>query len=107
MRATVAVVAPDRRVSTTLRFDHGNVAIHDGMVGIPDVTLCGDYETLVGLAGLPMSRFGRLPLAAPWRRLGLELIGGDIKIYGLTSHPRPVLRVLRLLSAPAGSRDPV
>ncbi len=102
MRATVAMVAQDRRVTSTLRFDHGAIAVHDGMVGVPDVTICGEFETLLGLAGMPLSRFGRLPLAAPWRQLGLELLGGDVKIYGLTSHPRLVLRVLRLLAAPDG-----
>ena len=32
------------------------------MIGVPDITLCGDYEVLMGLAQLPISRWGRLPL---------------------------------------------
>lgn len=88
MRATVALVAPDRRVSATLRFDHGSVAVHDGMAGIPDVTICGKYDLLLGLASLP---------AAPWRTLASELVAGELEIYGLLGHPRLVLRVLRLL----------
>jgi hypothetical protein len=99
MRATVAMVARDRRLSTTLRFDHGSLMVHDGMAGIPEVTFCADYDVLVGLAGMPLSRFG-LPLGAPWHALGLEVLAGELKIYGLVSHPRLVLRVLRLMAAP-------
>jgi hypothetical protein len=105
MRAAVALVAPDRRWSVTLRFDHGYLTIHDGMVGIPDVTLCADYETLRGMADIPLSRLGRLPLPplssasrTSWRTTVLELVSGELRIYGLFSHPRLVLRLIRLLS---------
>jgi hypothetical protein len=101
MRATVAVVARDRRISTTLRFDHGTIAIHDGMVGIPDVTFCGAFDSLVSVANMPLSRIGQLPLATPWHELGHALLAGDLKIYGLLGHPRLALRVLRLLAAPS------
>jgi hypothetical protein len=105
MRAAVAMVAPDKALSLTLRFDHGHVAIHDGMLGIPDVTFCGDYQVLTSLENLPLSRFGRLPLpplsrerAGRWRHAVADLVSGDLKIYGLLAHPRLVSRVLRLLS---------
>jgi hypothetical protein len=105
LRAAVALVAPDRRLSVTLRFDHGHLTIHDGMVGIPDVTLCGDYEVLVAVAHIPLSPIGRLPLpplararTAAWRTTALELVSGELKVYGLLSHPLVLLRVLRLLS---------
>lgn len=105
LRAAVAMVAPDRRLTATLRFDHGHLTIHDGMVGIPDVTLCGDYEVLVAVANIPLSPIGRLPLPSlsrartpAWRTTALELVSGELKIYGLLSHPLVVLRVLRLLS---------
>jgi hypothetical protein len=107
LRAAVALVAPDTRHKVTLRFDHGYLTIHDGIVGIPDVTFCADEPLLRALATLPMSRLGRLPLPA-WRgvRNGnlretlAELASGELKIYGMLSHGRTVLRVLRLLSAP-------
>jgi hypothetical protein len=105
MRAAVVLVAPDRRWTVTLRFDHGYLTIHDGMVGIPDVTLCADYETLRGIADIPLSRLGRLPLPplsgarrSSWRTTVLELVSGELRIYGLLSHPRLVLRLIRLLS---------
>ncbi len=101
MRATVVLTAPDRRFTATLRFDHGSVAVHDGAIGVPDVTFCGDYAALTAIATMPMSRWARLPVGASWRRLAGDVVAGDLKIYGLASHPRLVLRVLRLLSSDA------
>lgn len=104
MRAAVALVAPDRRLQATLRFDHGHLSIHDGMIGVPDVTFCGDETALRDLERLPWWR-GRVPDArgGAWRRALLEMAGGQLKIYGLLSHARLVTRVLRLLcDAPTG-----
>jgi len=105
LRAAVAVVATDKRLQTTLRFDHGYLTVHDGMMGIPDVTLCADEQVLKALADIPLSRWGRLPLpplrpskARIWRRTFLELVSGELKIYGMFSQGRVVLRLLRLLS---------
>ena len=92
IRAAVVLVAPDRRLQATLRFDHGYLTIHDGMIGIPDVTLCGDYEVLMGLESVPVSRIGRLPLPPV-----SDLFSGELKIYGLFTHPLLVTRVLRML----------
>ena len=105
LRAAVAVVAPDKRHQVTLRFDHGYLTVHDGMMGIPDVTLCGDEEVLKALADVPLSRWGRLPLppilparAAVWRKSFVDLLSGELKIYGLFTQGRVVLRLLRLLA---------
>jgi hypothetical protein len=114
LRCAVALVAPDLAVSATLRFDHGYLTAHDGMIGIPDITFCGDRSVLLALEGIPLSRLGRLPLP-PWRRerrdawrtTMLEILGGELRIYGLVTHPRMALRVVRLLSAGgAGSASP-
>jgi hypothetical protein len=109
LRAAVAMVAPDRRLQVTLRFDHGYLTIHDGMIGIPDVTLCGDYQVLMGIGEVPLSRRGSLPLPpwsrarrADWTRTLLEVASGELKIYGLWAHPRLVTRLLRVLSHNAG-----
>jgi hypothetical protein len=104
LRAAVAMVAPDRGLSATLRFDHGYVTIHDGMLGIPDVTFCGDHHVLLGLGTLVTGRLGA-PLLPPlswsgislWRQSAVEVMSGELKIYGLLGQPRLVLRVLRVL----------
>jgi hypothetical protein len=105
LRAAVVMVAPDRRLQVTMRFDHGYLTIHDGMIGIPDVTFCADYEVLMGIADFPLSKYGHLPLPplsrsrlASWRRTFVELVSGELKIYGMLSHPRLVTRVVRVLS---------
>ena len=105
MRAAVAMVAPNRRLQTTLRFDHGHLAIHDGMLGVPDLTFCADYDLLRSIENLPLTRFGRLPLpplsrsrASSWRNSAMDVLTGELKIYGLLQHPRLVTRVLRVLS---------
>jgi hypothetical protein len=105
LRAAIAVVAPDKRHQVTLRFDHGYLTVHDGMMGIPDVTLCADEQVLKALADIPLTRFGRLPLpplrpsrAAVWRKSFLDLLSGELKIYGLFTQGKMVLRLLRLLA---------
>ena len=96
MRAAVVFVAQDRRQSVTLRFDHGHLTIHDAMVGMPDVTFCGDHTVITGLSEVSLSpSFGK-PLAA-WRRTLADLVTSDLKVYGLLTHPRIVWRMLRLI----------
>ena len=106
LRAGVHVVAQDTGDGFTLRFDHGRLTIHDGALGIPTVTFCGDTAALLMLSELPITPWFRLPVRLPFRREGREafqaLFGQlrrrDLKIYGLLAHPRTVTRLLRLLS---------
>jgi hypothetical protein len=97
LRGTIFMVAPDTGEALTLRFDHGRLTIHDGAIGIPAVTFCAEREVLVRLADMPLARWIRLP-TAPWSRLGAPVRRGELKIYGLITHPRMVLTFLRLLS---------
>jgi hypothetical protein len=94
------MVAQDLAESFTLRFDHGRLTVHDGGVGIPSVTFCGDADALRRLSDVPLSRWLRLPSLGPstWRVLASLFAGGDFKVYGLAAHPRTVVHLLRLLS---------
>jgi hypothetical protein len=100
MRATVALVAPDEQLQATLRFDHGYLTVHEGLVGIPDVTLCADDADLRALAELPFWRGIPDVRKRSWREAALELVSGEVKIYGLVTRPRLVLRLLRVLAPP-------
>lgn len=100
MRASVALVAPDRQLQATLRFDHGYLTAHDGIVGIPDVTLCADDAELRALADLPFWRGLPDLRGRGWREVLAEVVSGEVKIYGLVSRPRLVLRLLRILAPP-------
>ena len=88
LAGSLAVVADDAATALTLRFDFGRLTIHEGMVGVPDVTFRGHEAALEGLG-----RARNLPL------LGAPLPRG-VTIYGLARHPRFVARVLRVLACP-------
>ena len=106
LRAGIHVVARDTGDAFTLRFDHGRLTVHDGALGIPTVTFCGDAASLMLLSELPITPWFRLPLRLPFRDEGSEafkvlfsqLRHKGLKIYGLWAHPRTVTRLLRVLS---------
>jgi hypothetical protein len=106
LRGTVLVVAQDTTATVTLRFDHGRLTVHDGAVGVPAVTFCGDEADLLRLGQLPIAPLVRLPLPLPGDPAGRRalrttvggLASGRLKVYGLLVHPRLVLRFLRLVS---------
>jgi hypothetical protein len=106
LRASVLMVAQDLGESFTLRFDHGRLTVHDGNVGIPSVTFCGDAAALRRLEDFPLTRLLRLPLWSPfagegretWGRLLGLLARGQLTVYGAVAHPRTVVFFLRLLS---------
>ncbi len=107
LRASVLMVAQDLGESFTLRFDHGRLTVHDGGVGIPSVTLCGDADALRRLSEFRLTRWLRLPVLGPFAREGREtwrlladlFARGDLTVYGLAAHPRTVVYLLRVLSA--------
>jgi hypothetical protein len=106
LRASVFVVAQDTGEAITLRFDHGRLTVHDGALGMPTVTFCGDAASLLLLFELPLLPWLRLPGRLPFQRAGREawhdvrglLRRGDLKIYGMVAHPRTVTRLVRLFS---------
>lgn len=103
LRGSVAVVADDTRDATTLRFDHGRLTIHDGIVGVPDVTVGGTEATILGLANLRISkRTGFVSLdrggLSEARALASSLRSGKLRVYGLALRLPLVVRLLRVLS---------
>lgn len=104
LRGSVQLVPFDTGDALTLRFDLGRLTIHDGSIGIPSVTIGGPSAALERLDEVPMSRWLRVPFptSQPGRKtlvdLARSLARGEIKIYGLWSHPRMVARLLSVLS---------
>ncbi len=92
LRGAVALVADDHRTSLTLRFDFGRLIVHTGVVGVPDLTLRGPIAALENL-GERTSR-GLLGLARSDGAAGR----GELKVYGLWTHPLLVRRLARVLS---------
>jgi len=105
LRGAVAVVADDFGTALTLRFDFGRLVVHEGVIGVPDVTIRGSTKLLESLGQL---RSRTLPgLAAGILRQGVTRAtfteetrdgAGELKIYGLVAHPVFVHRLLRVLS---------
>src|SRR5580692_5486667 len=53
---TVAIVAEDADVCLTLRFaPRGTLTIHDGIVGIPDITIRATSDMILALSNMPLS----------------------------------------------------
>jgi hypothetical protein len=105
MRATVHFVSVDTTQAVTMRFDHGRVTIHEGTIGIPAITFCGDRDAILGLTSIPLSPWLALPLPtrprdwAALRTLYRRLAERKLTIYGFFSHARLVTRVIRILSS--------
>lgn len=104
LKSTVLVVPFDTGNALTLRFDLGRLAVHDGNIGVPSVTLglpTADLAALdalhaPGLSDLLARGAASRALAGALRLLAL----GEVKVYGLWAHPRTIVRLLKLLSPP-------
>jgi hypothetical protein len=106
LAGSIAIVAEDADVALTLRFDHGKLVIHDGIVGIPDVTIRGGSETIMALSNTPLvTRLG-LPFPDPRDKEGVAVSrsvmeamkSGRFHIYGLVFHVPMMLRLTRVMS---------
>jgi hypothetical protein len=106
--ARVAIVADDADVALTLVFDRlmNRLVIHDGIVGIPDVTIRGPSDGIIALSNVPlMTRFG-LPLPSPRdreaRRTMSDLLAmmraGRLHAYGALLHVPMMMKLTRVMS---------
>jgi hypothetical protein len=107
LSGAVAIVADDADVALTLSFTKGGrLTIHDGIVGIPDVTIRGPSEVIMALSNLPLATPLGLPI--PDRgddeaaRAVSTVLGavrkGRLHVYGMAFHPRLVMRLTRVMS---------
>jgi hypothetical protein len=58
LQGRVAIVAEDADVALTIDFQRGRVVMHDGIVGIPDLTIRGESEIIADLSRMETGRFG-------------------------------------------------
>lgn len=107
LSGAVAIVADDADVALTLSFAKGGrLTIHDGIVGIPDVTIRGPAEVIMALSNLPLATPLGLPI--PDRgddeaaRAVATVLGavrrGQFHVYGMAFHPRLVMKLTRVMS---------
>jgi hypothetical protein len=109
LEGRVSIVADDADVALTLVFERraaGSLTIHDGIVGIPDVTIRGPSEAVLALSNMPLAtRFG-LPLPTPGdpeavktvRDLMRSMREGKLHFYGMLLHLPLVMRLTRVMS---------
>ena len=79
----VAIVAEDAAVALTLEFRRGRVVLHDGIVGIPDLTIRGGAEQIGDMSR--MESLGPLldPRGEVNRAMWRALRAGQLRIFGL------------------------
>jgi hypothetical protein len=102
----VSIVAEDADVALTLHFQRGSLTIHDGIHGIPNVTIRGSAEVIMALSNMPLAtRFG-LPIARKSDTEGAKVVravfsavrAGELHMYGAALHPLLVMRLTRVMS---------
>jgi hypothetical protein len=103
----VAVVANDADVALTLHFYRGGrLVIHDGIVGIPDLTIRGPSEAIIALSNLPATTPLGLPIPMPRDReavgavrvVATTLRDGRLRVHGALLHLPFFLRLGHVLS---------
>lgn len=108
----VAIVADDADVALTLVFEarrgprSARLTIHDGIVGIPDVTIRGPSDAILALSNMPLAT--RLGLPIPGRRdedgrktvrgLARLVREGKLHFYGMVFHIPLVMKLTRVMS---------
>jgi hypothetical protein len=106
----VAIVAEDVDVALTLHFHAGGrLIIHDGIDGVPDVTIRGPSEVILALSnlpsttplGLPIARRGDAEGKLAVRTVAGALRRGELRVYGAALHLPLFLGVGTVLSVQA------
>jgi len=99
MGGRVAMVAEDDGAGVTLCFEGGRAIVHDGIVGIPDLTLRGERALLARLSGTRAGGPG-LPAASGGAARGLleALRARRLRVYGLPAGLPLPARLGRLLA---------
>jgi hypothetical protein len=107
IRGSVSIVADDVDVALTLRFEGGGkLTIHDGVVGIPEVTIRGPSEAIFALSNLPLATRLGLPIPGVRDREAIRSMKtvadamrrGTLHVYGMAFHVPLVLKLTRVMS---------
>jgi hypothetical protein len=107
LHGTAAIVADDADVALTLCFEGGDkLVIHDGVFGLPDVTIRGPSDAIIAMSNLPSTTPLGLPVPNPRDREAVgavrTLLGalrsGKLHVHGLLFHVPFVLRLGHVMS---------
>jgi hypothetical protein len=104
---SVSIVADDADVALTMRFERGGkLTIHDGIVGIPDVTIRGPSEAIMALSNMPLATPLGLPIPNPRDHESVRSVRtvmgamrqGRLHVYGMAFHLPLVMKLTRVMS---------
>ncbi|MBK6691615.1 MAG: hypothetical protein IPG50_05345 [Myxococcales bacterium] len=76
--ANVAIVVEDADVALTLCFGGGRLTIRNGIAGVPDATIRGDADSIIGMSNLPLSRRLGVPWAHPRDETSISALRGFV-----------------------------
>jgi hypothetical protein len=103
---SIAIVAEDAQVALTLVFRHGQLLVHDGIEGIPDVTVRGTSDVIMAMSNIPLTRRLGLPIpargdkagAATLREISAAMRSGGFHAYGMPLHIPMMVHLTRVMS---------
>ena len=106
LTGTIAIVADDADVAVTLVFDAGRLVVHDGIVGVPEVTIRGTADVIMAMSNIPLTTPLGLPFARARDRQGKQTMReiaaamrtGAFHAYGMALHLPMMLRLTRVMS---------
>ncbi len=107
LHGKIAIVAEDVDVALTLVFERGGkLTVHDGIAGVPDVTIRGPSEAIMALSNMPLSTPLGLPIPHPKDREATSAVQtvfgalgrGRLHIHGLTFHVPLLAKLGRVMS---------
>lgn len=95
----VALVAQDVGVALTLHFRGGSLDVHNGIVGMPDLTVVTGSDEILSLSLLETTHFGLPdPRGEHLRKIARALLSDQLRIYGVVRHLPLLLRLSRILA---------
>jgi hypothetical protein len=100
-------VADDACVALTMCFEcGGKLTIHDGIVGVPDVTIRGPGEVIMALSNMPLATRLGLPIPDPRDQQALGVVRdvvralrrGELHFHGMLFHPGLLMKLSHIMS---------
>jgi hypothetical protein len=107
MSGSISIVADDADVALTMRFEAGGkLTIHDGIVGIPDVTIRGPSDAVLALSNMPLATRLGLPIPNPRDTESVKAVKlvmsamreGKLHMYGMAFHLPMMMRLTKVMS---------
>jgi len=98
LSAGVYINAEDICVDMTMVFDKGQMTVHKGREGDPDIEIATDSTSLLELTHLNIKMGLPYYFDKPGREVVKKLFKGDLKIKGMFTHLPSLTRLTKVMS---------